>query len=62
MRSASHIRLVVPALVTFAGPLAAQGVGLGGGQPFRALVLTTGMATMSVDALNSRGPPPARRG
>lgn len=42
------------ALVAFAVPASAQGVGLGAGQPFHAMVLATGMSTMSVDALNAR--------
>lgn len=37
-----------------AGSAYAQGIGAGAGRPFHALVLTTGMATMSVDALNAR--------
>ena len=57
MRSTSIIRLVAAALVTLGGPLAAQGAGSGSGHPFHAVVLTTGMTTMSVDALNARMTP-----
>ena len=41
-------------LVVLSDPLSAQGLGLGAGRPFHALVLSTGMGTMSVDALNAR--------
>jgi opacity protein-like surface antigen len=35
----------------------AQGAGLGSGHPFHAVALSTGMSTMSVDALNARMTP-----
>lgn len=53
MRSAGHL-LCVGAALAAAASASAQGAGLGAGRPFRALVLTTGMSTMSVDALNAR--------
>ncbi len=56
MRSRSYVLCAGMALVA-AGSASAQGVGAGEGRPFRALVLTTGMSTMSVDALNARMAP-----
>jgi hypothetical protein len=54
MRSASIVRRVVTALVATASSAFAQGVGAGAGRPFHAVALSTGMSTMSVDALNAR--------
>ena len=54
MRSASLIRLVASAVVTIGRPLATQGAGVGGGHQFHAMVVTSGMTTLSVDALNAR--------
>ena len=59
MRSVSLIRLVASAVVTIGRPLATQGAGVGGGHPFHAMVVTTGMTTLSVDALNARMVPAA---
>lgn len=56
MQSTAHLMCVGAALVV-AASASAQGAGLGPGAPFRALVLTTGMSTMSVDALNARMTP-----
>jgi hypothetical protein len=56
MRSLSHLLCAGAALVA-AASASAQGVGAGEGRPFRTLVLTTGMSTMSVDALNARMAP-----
>jgi hypothetical protein len=53
MRSASHLLCAAAALVVTTSAWA-QGVGVGAGRPFHALVLTTGMNTISVDALNAR--------
>jgi hypothetical protein len=53
MRSRSQLVSVGAALL-IAASASAQGVGAGGGRPFHAFVLTTGMSTMSVDALNAR--------
>ena len=56
MRSRSHLLCAGAALVA-ATSASAQGVGAGSGRPFHALVLSTGMSTMSVDALNARMAP-----
>jgi hypothetical protein len=53
MRSRSHLLCVAAALCAGANG-SAQGAGAGEGRPFHVLVLTTGMSTMSVDALNAR--------
>jgi len=45
---------IAAVLVAFTGTVSAQGAGLGAGRPFHAIVLSTGMSTMSVDALNAR--------
>lgn len=45
------------ALVAVSANVSAQGAGAGVGRPFHALVLSTGMGTMSVDALNARMAP-----
>jgi opacity protein-like surface antigen len=57
MRSRFYLPSLAAALVTLSDTAAAQGAGLGAGRPFRALVLSTGMSTMSVDALNARVTP-----
>ena len=58
MRSRSIMPSIAAALVLFGGGTSsAQGAGLGPGRPFHALVLSTGMSTMSVDALNARMTP-----
>ena len=56
MRSRSHL-LAVGATLVVAASASAQGIGAGDGRPFHAFVLTTGMSTMSVDALNARMAP-----
>jgi hypothetical protein len=56
MRSRSQL-LSVGAALLVATSASAQGIGAGGGRPFHAFVLTTGMSTMSVDALNARMTP-----
>lgn len=56
MRSRSRLLCIGTALLA-AASASAQGVGAGEGHSFRALVLTTGMSTMSVDALNARMAP-----
>jgi len=56
MRSRSHL-LVAGAALVVAASASAQGIGAGDGRPFHAFVLTTGMSTMSVDALNARMAP-----
>jgi len=48
---------VIATLGAATGIVHAQNVGAGDGRPFHALVLTTGMGTMSVDALNARMTP-----
>lgn len=53
MRTAAHLMCVGAALAS-AVSASAQGIGTGPGHPFHALVLTTGMSTMSVGALNAR--------
>ena len=53
MRSAGQL-LCVGAVLGAAASASAQGVGVGAGRPFHALVLSTGMSTMSVGALNAR--------
>jgi hypothetical protein len=50
-------RLAAMALVAVGATASAQGAGAGVGRPFHALVLSTGMGTMSVDALNARMAP-----
>lgn len=50
-------QLAATALVVVTAKAPAQGVGAGAGRPFHALVLSTGMSTMSVDALNARMAP-----
>jgi hypothetical protein len=51
----SSCRTAVLAISLVAGRSAlAQNIGVGEGRPFHALVLTTGMSTMSVDAINAR--------
>lgn len=54
-RTAFH--LAVMALAGMSTVASAQGAGAGAGRPFHALVLSTGMGTMSVDALNARMAP-----
>jgi hypothetical protein len=54
MRTASTVRRVTLALAATAGSALAQGAGAGTARPFHAVVLSTGMSTMSVDALNAR--------
>ena len=56
MRSRSQL-LVAGAALAVASSVSAQGIGTGEGRPFHAFVLTTGMSTMSVDALNARMAP-----
>ena len=53
MRSTAHLMCVGAAFVG-AVSASAQGAGVGPGSPFHALVLTTGMNTMSLGALNAR--------
>lgn len=53
MRSRCQLLCTGAALVV-AASASAQGVGAGPGRPFHALVLSTGMSTMAVDALNAR--------
>ena len=57
MRSSSILHCVGLALVAATASASAQGIGGGAGRPFHALVLSTGMSTMSVDALNARMTP-----
>lgn len=48
-------RIALLAVALLAGRSAgAQNIGAGEGRPFHAIVLTTGMSTMSVDAINAR--------
>jgi opacity protein-like surface antigen len=55
MRSRSILPSIAAALVILgSGTISAQGAGAGAGRPFHALVLSTGVSTMSVDALNAR--------
>jgi hypothetical protein len=56
MRSRSHLLGAGAALVV-AASASAQGIGAGDGRPFHVVVLSTGMSTMSVDALNQRMAP-----
>jgi hypothetical protein len=49
--------LCVGAALFVAASASGQGVGAGHGRPFDALVLSTGMSTMSVEALNARMTP-----
>lgn len=56
MRSRALLLYAGSALVAVASA-SAQGVGMGSGRPFHALVLSTGMSMMSVDALNARMTP-----
>ena len=56
MRSRSQL-LGVGAALLVATSASAQGIGAGDGRPFHAFVVTTGMSTMSVDALNARMTP-----
>ena len=53
MPSRFHLLSASAAFVAVAS-VSAQGVGAGSGRPFHALALSTGMSTMSVDALNER--------
>lgn len=53
MPSRFHLLSASAAFVAVAS-VSAQGVGAGPGRPFHALALSTGMSTMSVDALNER--------
>lgn len=53
MRSRFSLLCACAALVA-AASASAQGAGAGAGRPFRMLALSTGMSTMSVDALNAR--------
>jgi hypothetical protein len=48
------LHLCAGLLLVAAASASAQGVGAGAGRPFHALVVSTGMSTMSVDALNAR--------
>ena len=57
MRFLLTLRRVATALVAISVSASAQGVGAGAGRPFHAVVLSTGMSTMSVDALNARMTP-----
>ena len=56
MHSRSQL-LGVGAALLVAASASAQGIGAGDGRPFHAFVVTTGMSTMSVDALNARMTP-----
>ena len=53
MRAAAQLSCI-GALLAGVASASAQGAGVGPGRPFHALVLTTGVSTMSVDALNAR--------
>ena len=57
MRTRTLLPFVAATIAAAAGTARAQGVGAGIGRPFHAVVLATGMSTMSVDALNARMTP-----
>jgi opacity protein-like surface antigen len=57
MRSPSIVCWAAAALAATSVRAHAQGAGVGSGHAFHALVLSTGMSTMSVDALNARVTP-----
>jgi hypothetical protein len=54
IRPAARAAFAAALLLAAIQPSSAQNVGVGPGKPFGVLALTTGMATMSVDALNAR--------